>query len=284
MNMQIKRLSDRQEPMLIKNKNQVAMAAFTAYEEIPWLCHGFSTRLGGVSEGIYSSMNFKEDGEDPVLNVRKNYRIAAGYFGCDPEKMIRPSLVHGKTVRQVVKADYGNGIVRESSILNTDGLITDHPGVTLVTTYADCVPLYFVDVKHRAIGLSHSGWRGTVLKIGRETLRAMEEAYHTRPEDVIACIGPCICKDCYEVGEEVFREFQEAYPEDMDILQAKENGKYDLDLRRANEAQLLEAGIRKEHLHVSDLCTSCNSSLFFSHRATAGKRGALAAFLGIREQ
>jgi len=168
--------------------------------------------------------------------------------------------------------------------VDIDGLVTNVPGLVLVTSYADCVPLYFVDPVNKAIGLSHSGWKGTVGRIGEVTIQKMQELYGSDPGDILACIGPSICRDCYEVSQDVAEKFQEIFPQALweRIMDDKGKGKYQLDLWESNRLILLEAGIREEHLAVTDLCTCCNPELLFSHRATQGKRGNLAAFLGLR--
>lgn len=270
--------------MELRERDAVAMLHFPTLDEISFVTHGMSTRLGGVSEGIYATMNFKEDGEDSQENIRENYRRIAGYLGCDVTRIVRPKLVHGKHVHLVAEEDYGNGAVRPSTLTDTDAVITDVPGVTLCATFADCVPLFFVDTKNKAIGLAHSGWRGTVQKIGVETVREMQKQFGSVPQDIMAAIGPCICGDCYEIGTEVAEEFAAAFEgaEDNEILRKKSVEKYLLDLRKANEQVFLEAGILPEHIIVSDICTCCNPMLLFSHRATKGKRGALGAFLGIK--
>ena len=146
------------------------------------------------------------------------------------------------------------------------------------------MPLFFVDVRHRAIGLSHSGWRGTVERMGEKTLLAMKNAFGTRPEDVYAAIGPSICADCYEIGFDVAEPFLKEFPEQKGIvLPGKKEGKYQLDLWKANETVLLDAGILKEHLEITDICTCHNPDYLFSHRASHGKRGNLAAFMELRK-
>lgn len=154
----------------------------------------------------------------------------------------------------------------------------------LVTIYADCVPLYFVDPVHKAIGLSHSGWKGTVHRMGKVTLERMAEEFGTRPEDVQAAIGPSICQDCYEVSEDVAEAFMNEFADHQDdqLVYRKDNGKYQLNLWRANELVLLEAGIRPEYLTITNVCTCCNHELLFSHRASHGQRGNLGAFLGLK--
>ncbi len=290
--MNINRIDTGKEPMKVYEHNGVMMLTFPVFSALPWVVHGVSTRLGGVSKGIYESMNFKEDAEDSIENIRENYRRTAAALGCDRNKMVRPELAHKAFVHQVREQDYGSGCVREATLYDIDALITDVPGVTLAATFADCVPLLFVDRKHQAIGLAHSGWRGTVKKIGRETLLAMKEAFKTRMEDVTAAIGPCICQDCYEVGEDVKEEFQTIFPgtgdsdagkKPIQIIEKNKNNRYQLDLQMANYRILLEAGLEPSQIQISDICTCCNPHLLFSHRATNGKRGAIGVFLGIAD-
>ena len=165
-------------------------------------------------------------------------------------------------------------------------MITNVPGIVLATFYADCVPLYFVDPVKKAIGLSHSGWRGTVRKIGKRTVQEMADHYGSRPEDIVAVIGPSICQECYEVSEDVILEFQQYYPQSCqkELYFRKENGKYQLDLWRANEIVMQEAGLLPEHIHTTQYCTCHHPDLLYSHRASKGKRGNLAAFLGLKER
>ena len=137
-----------------------------------------------------------------------------------------------------------------------------------------------MDPVHHAIGLSHSGWRGTVARMGKCTLEAMQNAFGTEASDVYCAIGPSICQDCYEISEDVAVQFMQAFPgHTPEILIDKGNGKYQLDLWKANEIVLLDAGVKKDHLEVTDVCTCCNPELLFSHRASHGKRGNLGAFL-----
>ena len=162
-------------------------------------------------------------------------------------------------------------------------MVTNEPGVTLITYYADCVPLYFVDPVHRAIGLSHSGWRGTAARMGKVTLEKMKQEFSTKPKDVICAIGPSICRKCYEVSEDVAQVFQKEFAgREEEILVNKGEGKYLLDLWKANEIVLTEAGVLSSHLTVTEVCTCCNPDLLFSHRASQGKRGNLAAVLALK--
>ena len=246
--------------------------------------HGFSTRLGGVSEGCWASMNLSFERGDRPEAVMENFRRIGAELGVRCEDMVLSQQTHTANVRVVTGADRGKGITRERDYTDVDGLITNEPGICLVTSFADCVPLYFVDPVHHAIGLSHSGWRGTVHRMGRVTLKTMKEAFGTKPEDVICAIGPSICQSCFEVGGEVIEEFQKEFDPFYwkELFYAKENGKYQLDLWKANEIVLLEAGIQKEKLQITDICTRCNPEYLFSHRIMGNERGNLAAFLGIR--
>ena len=273
-------------PMEMAESRGVPLLTFPALSETGLVRHGFSTRMGGVSCGPYASMNLSFTRGDAPEAVRENYRRAAAALGVEMESMTLAWQTHTANVRRVRREDRGKGVVRERDYRDVDGLVTDEPGITLVTFYADCVPLYFLDPVRRAIGLSHSGWRGTAARMGRATLRKMEEEFGTDPGDVIACIGPSICQDCYEVGAEVaeafLREFGPGHREEI-LAPGAEPGKYQLDLWKANEIVLTEAGVHPDHLHVTDICTCCNPSYLFSHRKMGERRGNLCAFLALRE-
>lgn len=253
---------------------------FPLLEKTEAVRHLFSTRIGGVSEGEYASMNFSIARGDREEAVLENYKRIAGILGCDINDMVASHQTHTTTIRRVTGADRGKGISRERDYENVDGLMTDEPGIVLVTYYADCVPLYFVDPVHRAIGLAHSGWRGTAERMGECMVRAMQDAFGSRPEELYAAIGPSICRDCYEVSEDValrFADMGEAV-----VLPGKAPGKYQLDLWLANERILEQAGIPGKQIAVTDLCTCHNSEFLFSHRASGGKRGNLGAFLMLK--
>ena len=216
-------------------------------------------------------------GDDP-RDVEENKRRLAEAIGVRPEDMTFTHQTHTVNVAVVEEEDRGK------RFMETDGMVTNVPGICLVTFYADCVPLYLVDPVRKVIGLSHSGWRGTVNRMGRVTLEKMHEVYGTDPGDVVAAIGPSICQDCYEVSEDVILEFQKNFrKEDWDDLYyRKENGKYQLNLWRANEIIFQEAGVKKEHIAVTNVCTHCNPEILFSHRTTGDKRGNLSALLALK--
>ncbi|MCM1569876.1 MAG: peptidoglycan editing factor PgeF [Roseburia sp.] len=267
--------------------------------------HLFTTRLGGVSQGVYSSCNLSFARGDREEHVRENYRRVARGLCCRPEDIVATKQTHTTNIRRVTMADKGKGVVRLADYDNVDGLMTDIPGIALAAFTADCVPVCFVDTVNRAIGVVHSGWRGTVGQISCRLLQEMEEAYGSRPQDMTVAIGPSICRDCYEVSEDVadtFRKLLEGTePIRREIAASgvyycgpdgrrgvveagREPGKYQLDLWLANLILLRRAGVSLSRIAVTDVCTCHNPELLFSHRASRGKRGNLGAFIMLKEK
>ena len=263
---------------------EVPFLTYPLFEKTGVVKSAFSTRIGGVSKGCYESMNLSFDRGDDKDAVMENFQRIASAIGTNCHDMVLSRQTHTANVRVVTEEDKGKGIVRERDYTDVDGLVTNVPGICLVTSYADCVPLYFVDPIKKVIGLSHSGWRGTVGKIGKETVEKMTEEFQTDPSELYAAIGPSICQDCYEVSGDVIEKFKEAFDEkDWDnLFYRKNNGKYQLDLWKANESVFRESGICKEHIAVTNVCTHCNSKILYSHRETGDKRGNLCAFLALK--
>lgn len=257
---------------------------FPAFDELPGIIHGFSSRLGGVSEGCLSSMNLSFSRGDEPEHVRENFRRIAESIGFSEKDLVFSMQTHTANVRRVGREDCGRGLERPVGYCDVDGLVTNEPGVVLATFYADCVPLFFVDPVHHCIGLSHSGWRGTVGKIGKATVETMAREFGSEPGDLLAAVGPSICQECYEVSEEVIGLFRENFAEELwpKLFYRKDNGHYQLNLWEANRLIFQEAGILPQHITVTDICTACNPELLFSHRASGGKRGNLAGFLEIK--
>ncbi len=276
-----------------KNQNKIfrEVAGETPFLEYPLFAdtgmvrHGFSTRLGGVSEGCFSSLNLSFGRGDREEAVRENFRRIASAIGVRCEDMVFSKQTHTTNVQAVTEKDRGMGILRPTEYQDVDGMATDIPGICLVTFYADCVPLFFVDPVKKAIGLSHSGWRGTVGKIGKAAVELMEREFGSDPADILAAVGPSICQDCYEVSEDVIEKFQENFEECYwkQLFFQKKNGKYQLNLWKANEIIFAEAGILPEHMAVTNVCTHCNSHVLYSHRTMGTQRGSLAAFLELKE-
>ena len=255
---------------------------FPALEETGFVKHAFTTRKGGVSQGIYASLNLSFSRGDDEEAVKTNYRRLAQALCVPYGSFVCADQTHTANVVRVGREHASVPEPGKKGFTDVDGMVTNVPQVTLITFFADCVPLYFVDPVHRAIGLSHSGWRGTVGRIGRVTLETMKREFGTDPQDTVCAIGPSICRDCYEVGADVAEEFEREFAgRKNEILTAKGNGKYQLDLWRANEIVLMEAGVKKERISTMQACTCCHCDLLFSHRASKGRRGNLAALLSI---
>lgn len=243
--------------------------------------HIFSTRLGGVSSGHCATMNLSFNRGECRENVLENYRILCGAVGIDTENLVLSHQTHTNNVLCVTEEHRGTGITKPS-FCDVDGLITDKKGVALVTQYADCTPLLFCDPIKKVIATSHAGWRGTVKLIGKVTVEKMCSEFGCKPEDIIAGIGPCIGKCCYEVDDPVYNEFVKIpFLSLDDIFTKKPNGKYMLNLVEANRQILINSGINPENIDLSDICTCCNAKEMHSHRATGGKRGNLAAIIEL---
>ena len=272
-----------QDRILEIEDKSVPLLYFPILENTGIVEHCFTTRAGGVSEGIFDSLNLSFTRGDDESAVMENYDRLAAALDTRKEQFVCTDQTHTTNVIRVGKEDCGYGVTRQKPYTDVDGLVTDEPGVVLSTFFADCVPLYFVDTVNRAIGLSHSGWRGTVGRMGQRTLEKMATEFGTNPKDIVAAVGPSICQDCYEVSEDVAEEFIKEFNGHADeILINKGNGKYQLDLWKTNEIVLIEAGVKKENIAVTNICTCCNPDLLFSHRASKGKRGNLGAFMYIR--
>lgn len=255
---------------------------YNALNQIPFIRHAFSTRLGGASKGVCESMNLAFGRGDDRETVIENYRLMCESADFELESLCGSVQIHEAIVRKVIKEDRGHGILRERQWKSADALITNDKDVTLVTYYADCTPVFFVDTKTHAIGLAHAGWRGTVQKIVVNTVNAMKEEFGTNPKDVICAIGPVIGKCCYEIDESCATEFKALTEIDAScVLTEKEDGKYMADLSLTNKLLLEIAGVKEENIVISDLCTKCNAELLWSHRATSGNRGTMAAFMKI---
>ncbi|MCR5784940.1 MAG: peptidoglycan editing factor PgeF [Eubacterium sp.] len=263
--------------------NGVPVLVYPELEKLDFIKHCFSTREGGVSSGIFESMNLSFTRGDDEENVKENFHRIASVMEEAVDNFVLSEQTHTTNVYVVTKKDAGIGLTRPKPYTDVDGLITNEPNLVLSCFFADCVPLYIIDVKNKAIGLSHSGWRGTAGRIGKVTIEKMHEEYGTNPEDLICAIGPSICKSCYEISRDVAEIFTEEFKGFEDrILEEKPNDKFLLDLWETNKIVFKEAGVKEENIILPNICTCCNPNLLFSHRASKGKRGNLGAFLCIK--
>lgn len=286
-----------------ENYREMTYVTFEGIAQTGIVDHFFSTRMGGVSTGDTATLNFSYSRGDKKENVDENFRRAAAHFGKDAKEIVCSQQTHTTNVRKVTSADKGKGVTKAQDYSDVDGLITNESGIILTTFFADCVPLFIVDPISYSIGLSHSGWRGTVDKMGKVTLDCMAREYGARAENVRVAIAPSICQSCYEVSEDVALAFEAAFPKNEDMAREylvryheeitpadienclfyrKENGKYQLNLWYANFRVFRDAGVPNERIEVTDVCTCCNPKLLFSHRASKGKRGNLGAFMMLK--
>ncbi len=286
--------------------NGVQWLAVPGWRKVSWLWHGFSTRRGGLSraycaEDLPGELNLGFTADDSGEAVARNRRLLAEAVTGDPgTPLVAARQFHSNLVQIAAAAD-----ALRVRPWKADGLITDQPRVLLGIQTADCIPVLVADRKRRVVGAFHAGWRGTVKRIVEIGVGRMRLEFGSRPEDLIAAIGPGVGACCYAVGEEVFSEFESQFPYGRALFRevySKDavRNKYPmlfltqrapghsalgpslhLDLVEANRRQLLAAGLKPRAIHAVGGCTSCQSDLFFSHRASKGHAGRMMAVIGI---
>jgi hypothetical protein len=268
----------------LKERQGVWYCVIPSFERTGLVSHGFSTRKGGVSGQQYSTLNLGFKKGDSCDAVMQNFLRFCRALDINPHNTVFSDQVHSDKVAVVGAGDRGKGAFKESDILQVDGLMTQEPQVALVTFYADCVPLFFLDPVRRAIALSHAGWRGTIARIGAKTLEGMRRMFGTRPEECLIGIGPSIGPCCFEVDFPVAEQFAKVFDKYKDIIikPGQKPGRYYVNLWMANALQLEEMGIPHHNITVADMCTSCNHDLFFSHRRDKGNTGRMAALLMLK--
>ncbi len=234
--------------------------------------HGVFTRLGGVSEGHYASLNLSRSTGDNIEPVRENQRRMYATFGADPNITITSWLVHGNTVRVVTPADLK---FFDKDDFQADAMVTQSPGLLLTLRYADCVPVLFYDSVKKAVGIAHSGWQGIVRRVLPATIKTMMREFGSNPVDIRACVGPSIGPTKFEVGTDVARWVQAAVKSNVVIWPNGNGGKPHINLWQAAETQLLEAGV--ENVEVAGICTASETTEWFSHREEKGNTGRFGA-------
>ncbi len=251
-----------------------------ALDKAGGVSHGFSTREGGITvDPPKASLNLSWTRCGSPEEVIANFKIFAEGAGIDYDDMAVVNHEHGANVLRIAHEHRGRGFDKDP-LPPCDGIITDDPTVTLVTSHADCGAYFFYDPVHRAIGMAHAGWKGTLLRIGAEMARRMAEEFDTDPSDIIAATGPCICRDCFEVDADLGEKFQSefGYP---GISRPGRQGKAYVDLELAAAVQFVEAGIRPESITLMNACTYENRRHFFSHRRDKGITGSMAAYIKL---
>lgn len=269
-------------PYKFVTKDDLTYLTFTAWEKDEKIIHGFSTRFGGVSQGDLATLNLGFNRGDQEEYVIENYKRISKALGVPFESLVLSKQVHETHIAKVTSKDCGNGITQPNRWESMDGLYTDEKGVTLVTHYADCVPLFFYAPKYGMIGMAHAGWRGTVSEIGSQMVQLWVEKEGIPSSEIEVVIGPSIGPCHFEVDIDVADAFKKQFPNAPFIKYEEDKNKYCIDLWECNKQSLLHAGILEEHIIISGLCTCCYDQIFFSHRKTGGKRGTLGAFMSLK--
>lgn len=246
------------------------------------IVHGFSTRLGGVSDPPYASLNLGLRTNDAPANVIRNRQLFCQAVGVDPARTVTFRQVHGNRVAEVSKEMAGQGMFAyDETVPAADAMVTASSDVALLQFFADCVPVLLADPVRRVVAISHAGWRGTVAKVAQKTALFMHRAYGTNLADCLVGIGPSIGSCCYEVDAPVVEKVQEQFAAWRELLTPTGPGRWRLNLWRANRLQLQEIGIPSENIQESGVCTACNTTLYFSHRAEKGITGRIGALIAL---
>lgn len=242
--------------------------------------HAFCTRHAGASDGVFSSLNVSLHVGDGDQAVRANREIIAESFGIDPRKLMLVDQVHGDGIL-ILDDPADNASKYESAAF--DALITDQPGLALCIKTADCIPIFLVDTARHIICALHAGWQGTALKITAKTVDNLRARFHSRPEDILAVIGPAIGPCCYEVDKRVYDAMTGDGGGKIPFKKQSTPGKWMLDLPLANKLHILHAGVPADHIFSADLCTTCRKELFYSHRGENGNTGRQLNFIMLKK-
>lgn len=245
------------------------------------VAHGFSTRLGGSSDDPYATLNLGLTVVDDPVAVLANRRTYASAIGVDCERIVVPDQVHSSVVRLVGEESAGAGATDHSlAIPGTDALITNVPNLPLALHFADCACILLLDPEMRAIGVVHAGWKGTIAKIVSNTVEAMTREFSTDPTELLAAIGPSIGRCCYDVGEDVARQFFKTFDGDERVVNQFSSSKWRIDLKTANRILLWQAGVLDQKIAVSEHCTCCSKNEFFSYRGD-GRTGRMGGWMSL---
>lgn len=244
--------------------------------------HGFSTRIGGVSKSAYSSLNLGVNTEDSKENILANFHLFSKACNIPAQQMVLSNQVHDDKIRIVTKADCGKGVMLKSDIKGIDALITNEPGVALATFYADCTPILLLDTEKKVIASVHSGWRGTLLKIAKKTVVKMIDIFGCNPENILCVTGPSIKQCHFEVGQEVYEQFLNAFGEIAMENTMQKDDKFYIDTDALNVHSLMQCGILRGHIFVCPQCTYCHKDTLFSHRGDGGQTGRMCAVIMLR--
>ena len=253
----------------IRTRNNLPYFEIPEFARIEWVRHAFLTRRGGVSLHPYDSLNLTDKNGDRKESVAQNEKLVANAFGFDSSRLVRLDQMHRDQILLLKEPFHPL-----SSPLEYDGLITNCPDIFLAILTADCLPILVVDRKKRVIAAIHAGRQGTALRITAKALRKLKEEFGCLSRDLLVAIGPSIGPFCYEIDEKVFQQEWEPYSV------PKGAGRWVVDLARINVAQMKEEGIQESQIFRVDLCTHCQSDLYFSYRKE-GRTGRQLSFIGM---
>lgn len=254
---------------------------FPSLEKHENLFHCFTTRLGGVSEGCYQSMNLGMSTDDDRENKLKNYEILSEKLCFDLNDMVKTSQSHTANIRYATESDKGKIFNGYPGYADVDGLITDRKNIVISTSHADCTPIFFYDPIKEVIGMVHAGWRGTVENITGNMIKRFTEDFGSIPENIEAAIGPSLGQCCFEVDEDVAEIFLKA-DKNYETYMKKIGNKYNFDLWEINKYIMMNNGMREENIEIAGICTKCRNDLFFSHRGQKGKRGLMLGMIMMK--
>ncbi|MGI6162290.1 MAG: polyphenol oxidase family protein [Christensenellales bacterium] len=244
-------------------------------DEYP-VAYAITTRKGGVTKSECGSLNLSYKRKDIAENVRRNFRIAAAAAGVNEKTLTCANYVHGDATHICLPSDIGAGVWRDNDLPICDAVATRHKGISLVTLHADCVPATIYDTSNHAACLCHAGWRGTLAYSVTKAFGVMESEFHSRAENCIGIIGPCICRDCYEVGEDLAKRFYLEFGE-KSVL----NGGIHIDLSFCTAEQFRRIGFLPENVIVAGVCTYCNADMY-SFRRDGENTGAFAQMMELK--
>ena len=262
----------------LKSCGSVQYFIVPSIEQLGYVKHCFTSRLGGVSQGSFASLNFSFKREPEKSHIYENFRIIASALEVEYESIVIANYCHGDGVEIVGKEQCGFGLTRPNALPPCDSLIVNEPGVTAITMHADCVPVFFADVKKRFGAVCHAGWKGVYSRIAQKTAHKLIHQLGMRPEELVIGIGPHIRSCCFEVQEDVLNLFREEFGS---FCLVEREQKHYVDLSLALLSQLREEGVLAPHITVANECTKCREDLLYSHRRDGKKAGAMASLMQI---
>ncbi len=263
-------------------QNQVAYYSFEIFQNQP-VTSLFTTRNGGVSKGCFDSLNFGFSSGDDTSSVMENYKRLATCLHCNEDQLVTAAQTHTNNIKIITREHAGMGVTRPRDFNDIDGLVTNIPGIGLITAHADCTPVQFYDPEKQVIGVAHSGWSGTLKNISGKMISILESNYQCNPKNLLVAIGPALCQDCFEVDQDVADLFLDSNPLYKEFMYTHGIKTY-IDLRKIIEHQLTSTGVLSSNIECNPICTKCHEELFYSHRRMGTKRGVMASAMILNEK